>query len=110
MTLYLISSIKLVLTCYNIPHCEQVKDAPSTDIRRYIQEIEAGLYPGEVKSPSSADSPTLPWIFSPAAKDPSASMNLVEELQCEINKPFKLADFMSVAHPIHPCLITSKLS
>ena len=64
----------------------KVEDAPSTDVHSYTQEIEACLYPGEVKSPSSDGFSTLPWIYSPASKDFAASMNLVEELQCELNR------------------------
>lgn len=56
--------------------------APNTDVDRYMQEVQMGLFPAEIDPTNKgqlSESPILPWTFTPA-KDSTTFFFLVEEL------------------------------
>ena len=54
--------------------------APPTDLDRYVQEIQSGMYPAEIKSgDDKSSSPAMTWVYTPA-RDSSHEMLLLGEM------------------------------
>lgn len=91
-----------------------LKKAPNADVERYKQEIERGMYPGELPGPDeeqkeSESCPTprlvLPWTYSPV-HDPPALLKLVDEfLHIIILLVTVRSDYLEFQSSFYPTLV-----